>query len=587
QGDIRKEVSIKPESDNSITKNKDNKKKTYSIPDDLRIIVEEGQKIKAGQRLTTGFVDPNDILRIQGIKAVQEYLLEQVQEVYRSQGVTIDDKHIEVIVRQIARLNKIYVRSSRDSDLLSGELVYVSDFEKANKVVARENDEIRNKNRELLLNKQLISTLASSKGDPIVEKGSIVDENIIRKIENTDCQPFNILESEGKTNTIIQGEMNFIERIKNYIFIKALTSNGSKSIIEDNQGNNKIDIDGMIGKPISKEMAIGLINIGINKLRIGKSDEVEKLKGNMLAEDLVINKEKDEVIIPANKVLNEEDVKKIVEYQFENIKIWDNIKEVNIKENLISFIKEDVIGKNLGEELKDPESDNIIADKAQPLSKNIIRKAYSAGISDIPLEDGRFFSLEGRALEHFYQNLVGKTVAQDIADKKTKEILIPAGEKITKENANILFLQNIETLKYRSDSSVEKNVSLIETIGYLRRIKLPAIGMPIIQGITQASLSTESFLSAASFQRTTHVLTNASIKGKIDQLYGLKENVIIGNIIPSGTGLPHYRDVEITSRYEEELEREEQKRIEEEKEKNHEYSAMTQSNPEENLNIEE
>jgi len=76
--------------------------------------------------------------------------------------------------------------------------------------------------------------------------------------------------------------------------------------------------------------------------------------------------------------------------------------------------------------------------------------------------------------------------------------------------------------------------------------------MPIIQGITQASLSTESFLSAASFQRTTHVLTNASIKGKKDKLYGLKENVIIGNIIPAGTGLSKYGEVEIDFPREEE-----------------------------------
>jgi DNA-directed RNA polymerase subunit beta' len=104
----------------------------------------------------------------------------------------------------------------------------------------------------------------------------------------------------------------------------------------------------------------------------------------------------------------------------------------------------------------------------------------------------------------------------------------------------------------------------------MKKIKLPAVGRPIIQGITQASLSTESFLSAASFQRTTHVLTNASIKGKVDQLYGLKENVIIGNIIPSGTGLPQYRDVDITSQYEEELERENRMHEEEENKKNQE-----------------
>ena len=72
-----------------------------------------------------------------------------------------------------------------------------------------------------------------------------------------------------------------------------------------------------------------------------------------------------------------------------------------------------------------------------------------------------------------------------------------------------------------------------------------ATGLTVLQGITKASLATESFLSAASFQETTRVLTDAAIKGKVDPLLGLKENVIIGKLIPAGTGMQVYRDVEI------------------------------------------
>lgn len=81
----------------------------------------------------------------------------------------------------------------------------------------------------------------------------------------------------------------------------------------------------------------------------------------------------------------------------------------------------------------------------------------------------------------------------------------------------------------------------------------PATGTPALMGITKASLETESFLSAASFQETTKVLTDAAIKGKEDSLMGLKENVIIGQLIPAGTGLRKYRDVTIASAYGEEL----------------------------------
>ena len=81
----------------------------------------------------------------------------------------------------------------------------------------------------------------------------------------------------------------------------------------------------------------------------------------------------------------------------------------------------------------------------------------------------------------------------------------------------------------------------------------PAKAQPVLFGITKASLATDSFLSAASFQETTRVLTDASIKGRTDRLLGLKENVIIGKLIPAGTGLARYRDVGIEVEGQEEL----------------------------------
>ncbi|NQD53702.1 hypothetical protein HP440_24805, partial [Bacillus altitudinis] len=77
--------------------------------------------------------------------------------------------------------------------------------------------------------------------------------------------------------------------------------------------------------------------------------------------------------------------------------------------------------------------------------------------------------------------------------------------------------------------------------------KRPATGRPVLLGITKASLETDSFLSAASFQETTRVLTDAAIKGKRDELLGLKENVIIGKLVPAGTGMPNYRKVKPVS----------------------------------------
>ncbi|HIV81929.1 MAG TPA: DNA-directed RNA polymerase subunit beta' [Candidatus Salinicoccus merdavium] len=89
-----------------------------------------------------------------------------------------------------------------------------------------------------------------------------------------------------------------------------------------------------------------------------------------------------------------------------------------------------------------------------------------------------------------------------------------------------------------------------------KKRKRPATAKPVLLGITKASLETESFLSAASFQETTRVLTDAAIKGKRDDLLGLKENVIIGKLIPAGTGMPRYRDVEVDAELPETAEKE-------------------------------
>jgi DNA-directed RNA polymerase subunit beta' len=109
------------------------------IPAAARLRVEEGKRVSAGDRLTEGALNPHEILDILGIEAVQQYLLEEIQLVYRTQGVTIHDKHIEVIIRQMLR--RVRVTSSGDTHLLPGDLVDKLDFEAINDEVMAEGGE--------------------------------------------------------------------------------------------------------------------------------------------------------------------------------------------------------------------------------------------------------------------------------------------------------------------------------------------------------------------------------------------------------------------------------------------------------------
>ncbi len=102
-------------------------KKEYSLPFNAEIKVKEGDKVTPGVLLNAGSVYPQDILHVQGVKGVQDYILEQVQSVYRSQGVEINDKHVEIIVRQM--MKKVRVESAGDTNLLPGELVDMVTFQ--------------------------------------------------------------------------------------------------------------------------------------------------------------------------------------------------------------------------------------------------------------------------------------------------------------------------------------------------------------------------------------------------------------------------------------------------------------------------
>ncbi|SDB23678.1 DNA-directed RNA polymerase subunit beta' [Eubacterium oxidoreducens] len=131
-----------------VVTGEDGESKTYLIPYGSRIKVMEGQELEAGDELTEGSVNPHDILKIKGVRAVQDYMLREVQRVYRLQGVDINDKHIEVIVRQM--LKKVRIEEHGDSEQLEGMLVDFLEFEDNNEALIAEGKEPAVGKQELL-----------------------------------------------------------------------------------------------------------------------------------------------------------------------------------------------------------------------------------------------------------------------------------------------------------------------------------------------------------------------------------------------------------------------------------------------------
>ena len=125
----RREIEIKGEVETKV----------YGIPYGSRLRVSVGDRVEPGDELTEGSIDPKELLRVKGIRGVQDYLLQEVQKVYRMQGVEINDKHIEVMIRQMMR--KVRITDAGDTDLLPGSYVDIHEYEEANKKVLLEGKE--------------------------------------------------------------------------------------------------------------------------------------------------------------------------------------------------------------------------------------------------------------------------------------------------------------------------------------------------------------------------------------------------------------------------------------------------------------
>ena len=163
---------------------------------------------------------------------------------------------------------------------------------------------------------------------------------------------------------------------------------------------------------------------------------------------------------------------------------------------------------------------------------------------------------DGPKNPHDILRICGLQETQRYLVKEVQKVYKSQGVEINDKHIEVMVRQMLHKVKIEDSGSTEflpgefidMNVFEEANTKAIEENKAPAVAKPILLGITKASLATDSFLSAASFQETTRVLTDAAIKGKIDPLIGLKENVIIGKLIPAGTGMARYRELKIVDK---------------------------------------
>lgn len=256
-----------------IIESKTGEIKKYLVKLSNQILVQENDFVKAGMPLSDGAITPNDILNIKGPSAVQQYLVNEVQEVYRLQGVKINDKHFEVLIRQM--MQKVKIQDSGDTTFLEGQLIHKNEF-------ISENDN--------LFNKKIIESVGSSesfKEGQVISARELRDENSLLKREDKDL----VIARDAVNATatpILQGITRASLQTKS--FISAASFQETTKVLNEAAVNGKVDtLRGLKENVIvGHKIPAGTGNRKFNDVIVGYVDEYEEL---LAKKNLTFNEE--------------------------------------------------------------------------------------------------------------------------------------------------------------------------------------------------------------------------------------------------------------------------------------------------------
>ena len=572
---------------------------THAIPSgqELKEGIEVGLEVDKLTPLTEGSVDPQQLLEVDGIDSVQRMLVDEIQNVYNSQGVSINNKHIEVILRKVAPLNKVRVVEEGDTDFVAGDMVWEDDLEKQEAEIHQSN-EWRIENALKRFGGNTLLAVDKPEEGIVEEVGQPLTEETIRKI-------------------LTPG-----------VAVKMIT------VEQVNQQNEKQEVDVIIGKTAFRRRLLGLRlvrpvrmpkgsmqkgtllgpvemkritdpRLEPSVIRVRDRDLLSRITNvKWCAEDLMMGSRK---VCPHDELIDEYYAARISDSGLRDLKVWSAVEHYNVAETVKKFMMDkdfldreiyedgEATGKYIDEsvidsiangeieeiEIEDGEAtiiltrNKIIAKALTPKLRNkILVKAVlpeppepeqpeveqeqaqepqaEAEVKEIKEEVKT--EVEAPEAAEANSNETVEAGAEPVANseyvkvKKEKEEPEPEPEpkyhgglelkgKIIEELAE----ENPIDIYVRAANCKVEPCHLIRDYTYVQKMRELPECKPFIHGITKAALATDSFLSAASFQQTAQVLAGAAVKGELDPLSGLKENVIIGHLIPAGTGAEAFR----------------------------------------------
>ena len=554
---------------------------THAIPSgqEIKEGIEAGMEVEKLTALTEGSIDPQQLLEVSGIDAVQRMLVDEIQNVYNSQGVSINNKHIEVILRKVAPLNKVRVIEEGDTNFVAGDMVWEDDVAQIERQILDDNKRRMTSARDRFAGDILLALDKPEEG--IVETiGQPLTEETLKKLltPGVGVKMFTV-EHEGQEVDVIIGKTAFRKKLLGMRLVRP---------VKMQKGNMKKGTKlGPVDLKRITALSPSLIRIRDRDLITGMTNV------KWAAEDL---KAGSRVVIPHDTLIDEKYAESIIQSGLRDMKVWSSVEHVNIAEAVKKFLMDkdlidreiyedgEATGRHLSEEVIDAIADGtineieiedgegtIILKRVEILIKALATKLRNkilvkAVLPELPEPEEEPEETQEDSTESAADEVETPTESEKSAESaepgepgepgELEEPEEPEPEPEPKFHGGLelkgkiieeLIAENPIDIYIRAANTRMEVCHMIREYTFIQKMRELPECKPFIHGITKAALATDSFLSAASFQQTAQVLAGAAVKGELDPLSGLKENVIIGHLIPAGTGSEAFRRVAYTA----------------------------------------
>lgn len=515
---------------------------SYNIPASQNLLsgIEEGVQIKKGQILTEGYIDPQQLLEVEGLEAVQHYLLDGIQEVYRSQGVSINDKHIETILRKVAPVNRVRVVKEGDSPFVSGELVWKEDLEKSVQEIRSENAASLGVSLAFLGDYEVTDVAGEgiAPGAAGAERETPYSNDEVASFLQAGSMATE-LTAKNKSGSVrvFIGDANFKRSIEGFELVEDFTP------AKRGDSEGKADAAPLVkaGTRLTSAELSAIASCAPQPICVFDMNTLISCKNRAWFANAV---EADgSVIIDADAPLDDKAVSLLKGHGVAQIKLWKNPDVLDVTEGVRQVLLQHFFGKTIKQAVN--ADGEVMESIPKFIDASVMNGIVDESISGVECDGDKIITKESLIRLLLQEKALGKILLSPVADAKG-EAAVTAPREITNDVIEKIAAASPESVTMRSKSAASEYRKLLQRVTFVRRLLEEPQWRPVVHGVTKAALATDSFLSAASFQQTAQVLAAAAVRGDVDTLAGLKENVIIGLLIPAGTGIERHRKVEIT-----------------------------------------